>query len=277
MAHTIRTEVHGHRGSRGNFPANTLPAFLHATRAGCHWLEMDVVATADNEVLVSHEPWMDHRTCLSPEGQPLSEAEGRAANIHRMPLAHVQQYRVKGPGPGTANKPTLAEVVQAVRRQAAAAGKQAPRFNIEVKSELAWYGTYQPRPGVLVELVHREIAALGIAGHCLVQSFDPAILEEMHRAAPSIPLALLVENKGGVKSELERLSFKPAYCSPAFQLVDAALVDALHNQGIKLLTWTVNEEADMRRMLHLGVDGLITDEPAMALALIRSTASPSGR
>lgn len=267
MAHPPRTEIHGHRGCRGNFPANTLPAFLHATRIGCQWIELDVVITGDNEVLVSHEPWMDHRTCLSPEGQLLSEAEGRAANIHRMPLAQVQQYRVKGPGPGTANKPTLAEVVQAVRRQAAAAGRPAPRFNIEVKSEPAWYGTYQPRPGVLVELVHRQIAALGIAGHCLVQCFDPAILEELHRAAPAIPLALLLENKGGVKDGLEHLSFKPAYCSPAFQLVDAALVDALHVQGIKLLTWTVNEEADMRRMLGLGIDGLITDEPEMALAL----------
>lgn len=267
MAHAIRTEVHGHRGCRGNFPANTLPAFLYATGAGCQWIELDVVITGDNEVLVSHEPWMDHHTCLSPEGQPLNEAEGRAANIHRMPLAEAQQYKVQGPDNSMAHKPTLAEVVHAVHRHAAAAGKRAPRFNIEVKSDPTLYGTFQPQPDELARRVLQEITVLGIKGRCLVQCFDPAVLNAMHQQEPAVPLALLVEHDLGLEASLAALRFSPAYYSPALRLVDEALVHALRRKGIGLLVWTVNEPADMRRMFALGIDGLITDEPAEALAL----------
>ncbi len=268
MAHAIRTEVHGHRGCRGHFPANTLPAFLHAARIGCQWIELDVVITGDNQVLVSHEPWMDHLACLGPEGLALSAAEGRAANIHRMPLAEARRYKVKGPGNSTAHKPALAEVVAALKQVAEAEGIPSPGFNIEVKSDPALYGTYQPQPEELARRVLHEIAVLGIKGHCLVQCFDPAVLNAMHHQEPAVPLAFLVEHDLGLDASLAALRFTPAYYSPALRLVDEDLVHALRRKGIGLLVWTVNEPADMRRMLQLGIDGLITDEPAEALALL---------
>ncbi|MEO7080547.1 MAG: glycerophosphodiester phosphodiesterase family protein, partial [Flavobacteriales bacterium] len=89
---TVSTQVHGHRGCADAVPANTIPAFLRATATGCHWLEMDVVITGDDQVLVSHEPWMDHLICRDPEGRAISEVEGRAINIFQLPLAEVQRY-----------------------------------------------------------------------------------------------------------------------------------------------------------------------------------------
>lgn len=265
----ISTQIHGHRGCGGAFPPNTIPAFLQATALGCHWLEMDVVITGDGQVLVSHEPWMDHSACRGPEGQPITREAGRALNIFQMPLHEVQQYRTVEPGSGkTSRKPTLAEVWQAVDELAKKNGKAAPQFNIEVKSEPRLYGTYQPLPAAYAGLVVKEIEQLGITHHCLIQSFDPKILQEVHGMAPSIPLALLVDNAGSLDANLGLLNFTPAYYSPEHHLIDQPLVDQCRQKGIGLLAWTVNDVPQMQRMIDLGVDGLITDKPKEAMALL---------
>ena len=268
MPRTHGTQVHGHRGCAGPFPANSVKAFLEAARNGCQWLEMDVVITGDNDVLVSHEPWMDPATCIGPAGKPLGVVEGRSANIFKMTVEEVQRYRLLPAIDFAPWKPTLTEVHAHIHRECAENSMPMPRFNIEAKSDPAWYGTYQPSPAVFAQSLVQEIHVVGLKGHCLVQSFDPAILEAMHRTDPSIPLALLVDNAASLEENLRLLEITPAYYSPSFQLVDEALVAALRERHIGLLTWTVNEEVDMRRMIALGVDGLITDEPVKALALL---------
>ena len=235
-----------------------------------------MVITGDGKVLVSHEPWMDFQSTIGPSGKPLSEAAGRALNIFGMPVAAVQRYRVVAQSGGaTAPKPTLDEVMHAVDAFAEEHGVPVPYFNIEVKSDPAWYGTHQPAPPEYTALVVKEIERSGLAQRCLIQSFDPAILKQAHRIAPLIPLALLVENAEELDANLALLDFAPAYYSPCFGLIDDALVTALRRLGIGLLAWTVNEERDMRRMLALGVDGLITDRPAAAMALLAALQSPA--
>jgi len=270
------TQVHGHRGCEGPVPANTIPAFLMATATGCHWLEMDVVITGDDRVLVSHEPWMDHQVCRNAEGNKLSEEEGRAINIFTLPLAEVQRFGCVPANHGGGHvppkegwhKPTLAEVVRAVDAFALERGIRPPSFNIEIKSEPQLYGTFQPPPAEFAELVLLDVAALGIAARCIVQSFDPSVLEVAHVLVPEIPVALLVDNAGGLEADFQRLSFTPAYYGPAFSIANPRLAEELREKGVGLLVWTVNEEVDMLRMLDLGVDGLITDRPAEAMALI---------
>lgn len=65
----VQIQIQGHRGCRGLFPENTIPAFLHALNLGVDVLELDVVVTGDGYVLVSHEPWMNPEICTGPEGQ----------------------------------------------------------------------------------------------------------------------------------------------------------------------------------------------------------------
>ena len=262
------TQIHSHRGCSGPFPANAVKAFLEAARTGCHWLEMDVVITGDNDVLVSHEPWMDPATCTDPAGKPLSAEAGRSANIFTMTVEEVQRYHLLPASAFAPWKPTLTEVHAHVHRECAENSMLMPRFNIEVKSDPAWYGTFQPSPAVFAQRLVQEIHVVGLHGYCLVQSFDPAILEAMHRTDPSIPLALLVENKASVAENLRLLDFLPAYYSPEHHLIDGGTMGELRNKGIGLLAWTVNEEADMRRMIELGVDGLITDRPDLAMQLL---------
>lgn len=270
------TQVHGHRGCDDAVPANTVPAFLRAAATGCQWLEMDVVITGDGHVLVSHEPWMDHQSCRDPEGRRFSEEEGHAINIFALPLRVVQRYGCLPTNKGGTQppfrpgwyKPTLAEVVRAVDAQAVERNAVPPSFNIEIKSEPLLYGTFQPHPDHLAELVMCDVVALGIARRCMVQSFDTAVLEAVHALAPTLPLALLVDNAEGVEANLGRLSFTPRHYSPAFSIAGPRMAGELREKGIGLLVWTVNEKADMVRMLDLGVDGLITDRPGQAMALI---------
>jgi len=262
-------DVHGHRGCRGLLPENSLPAFLKAVDLGCDFLELDVVLTGDGEVLVSHEPWMSGEICVTPDRQRIPPDTERSINLYRMTLAEIQRYdcgsREHPDFPDQAkrkvHKPTLREVVEAADEHALLSGMVAPSYNIEIKSEPAWYGTYQPDPGTYARRVIDEIDGLGIGGRCIVQSFDPAILEAVHAERPRIPLAFLVENADGLKANLARLTFKPAIYSPWYGLVDKKLLEKLREADIELVVWTVNGKKDIRRMLELGVDGIISDFP----------------
>lgn len=273
MAPAHHTRVHAHRGLHGAAPGNTVPAFLAATRAACPWIELDVVITGDARVLVSHEPWIDHRSCLDRDGRALGPGTGQALNIFTMTWPEVQRYRClaangKEPADGPFRKPLLAETVRAVDAEARRLGIPAPSFNIEVKSDPAQYGIFQPLPDRFAALVLQQVEELGLKDRCIIQSFDPAVLEAAHRTEPHVPLALLVENTDGWEQNLARLGFTPRFYGPEVTLVTGDLVLALRRKEIGLLVWTVNEEADMRRLLALGVAGIITDRPVQAMRLL---------
>lgn len=271
-----RPEIHGHRGCRGLLPENTLPAFLEAAEMGCDLLELDVVITADSQLLVSHEPWMSHRICRTPQGDSITEQQEHDFNIYRMTVAEAQSFDC-GSTPQVAFpdqelspqfKPTLRQVVEAVDLKMMDNGTAGVGWNIEIKSEPALYDVFQPRPERFARLVLAEIDSLGIGGRTVIQSFDPAILEEIHRTDETMATALLVDNTNGLERNLARLSYTPTHYSTAFALADKALVKTLDSLGIELLVWTVNDKSDLRRMIKLGVGGIITDHPEKAIKLL---------
>lgn len=272
----LHPDIHGHRGSRGTLPENSLPAFLRAIELGCDFVELDVVLTKDGQVVISHEPWMEPSICLTPEGQRIPADQGKAHNIYGMTLAEAQRYDCGSiPNPRFPEqeqmisfKPSLRELVEAADEHALLSGMATPSYNIEIKSDPAWYGVFQPQPKEYAAAVLATIDSLGIGTRCIVQSFDPAILEAVHEQYPSIRLALLIENKDGLDRNLQRLSFKPDIYSPAFALVDEELLKQLRAKDIELLVWTVNEKEDILRILDLGVDGIITDHPERVIKLL---------
>ena len=265
----LHPDLHGHRGCGGLMPENTIPAFDQAVELGCDYIEMDVVISGDGQVIVSHEPWMRATLCLDPQGRAIAPDQERALNLFQMTTAQIQAYDCGSLEQADfpeqeqrkAHKPTLREVVEAVDEYALLNGLMNPGFNIEIKSQPEWYGTYQPQPKAYVEAVLATIDSLGIADRCIIQSFDPAILEAVYAAYPSMTIALLVDNKDSWKKNLKTLSFTPAIYSPHFELADEELVEDLHLEDIEIVVWTVNEEADIKRMLDLGIDGIISDYP----------------
>lgn len=265
----LHPDVHGHRGCRGHLPENSIPGFLRALELGCDFLELDVVISGDGQVIVSHEPWMSETICTDVLGDSLDHDAARRLNLYHMSAEEIRRHDCGSRGQERfpeqrlmpVHKPTLREVVEAADEHALLNGFASPSYNIEIKSDPAWYGIMQPRPEPYADLVIATIDDLGIASRCLVQSFDPAILEAVHAQRSDIPLAFLVENKESLKKNLERLSFQPDVYSPWYGTVTQKMLEKLREKGIELVVWTVNEPKDIRRMLELGVDGIISDYP----------------
>ncbi|MBL0316049.1 MAG: hypothetical protein IPP69_09790 [Flavobacteriales bacterium] len=87
-----KIHVHGHRGWRGQYPENSVIAFTEAVKLGVDVLEMDVVLSADHQLIVSHDPFMHHEICTKPDGSAISASEEEKLNIYQMNLLDIQQY-----------------------------------------------------------------------------------------------------------------------------------------------------------------------------------------
>ncbi len=259
----------GHRGCRGLMPENSLPAFVRALDfPEVTTLELDLAISKDNQLIVSHEPWFNTAICRLNNGDTISKNDSEKLLIYQMTAAEIRGFdcgswgnpRFPEQQKKSTYKPTLREVVETIRAQnpKRAAGIH---WNIEIKSQPEWDGLRHPPVEEFAQLVIAELRALGIDQFAVIQSFDPRALQAMHRQAPEIPLALLIENIRGYDYNIDNLGFKPAIYSPYFQLITKKLVRKCHHNGIKLIPWTVNDLAAMRGMIHLGVDGIITDYP----------------
>ncbi len=274
----LHPDIHGHRGCRGLEPENSLPAFLKATELGCDFLEMDVVMSSDGQVIVSHEPWMRHDLCVTPDADSITPQDERTFNLYRMTAKEISRFDCGSlenadfpdQDQRITYKPTLGEVLGVVDEHALFSGVPPPSFNIEIKSDPALYGTFQPEPRDFALAVLAAIDSLGMTDRCMLQSFDPAILEVLHAERPELPLAFLVEHEGTLDQHLSRLTFIPATYSPHYSMADKALLDAVRAKEMELVVWTVNETEDIRRMLDLGVDGIISDYPDRAIKLLEN-------
>ena len=273
-----KPDVHGHRGCRGILPENTIDGFKKAVELGCDQLELDVVVSADGQVVVSHEPWMHPTICQLPDGSPIPQVNAMDLNLYRMTAAEIQRYdcgSLSHPGfpdqeQRRSVKPTLMQVVEAADEHALLSGNVSPGYNIEIKSDPALYDTHQPRPAAFVAAVIATIDSLGISERCQLQSFDPAILEAVHAERSDLRVALLVENQDDLATNLGRLTFTPQAYSPSFELATPQLLAELRARDIELVVWTVNEPKDIERMIQLGVDGIISDYPDRVIAALEA-------
>ena len=257
----------GHRGARGLLPENTIPAFLHALEyPDVRTLELDLAVSKDHQLIVSHEPWFNSDICRQAGGTPIAKGETEKFLIYQMTAAEIRAFdcgswgnpRFPHQKPVAAHKPTLRETVEAVRT---AFPKKQVRWNIEIKSRPEWDGLRTPPVQEFARLVVDELRALGLEQDANVQSFDPRALQVMRTLNPGLRMALLVENLNSLDSNLTRLGFTPEIYSPYYLLVDEKLVRRCREYGMKLIPWTVNEVPAMRRLVRLGVDGIITDYP----------------
>ncbi len=257
----------GHRGARGLAPENSIPCFLRALQfPQVTTLELDLAVSKDHQLIVSHEPWFHPDICLQPDGSRIPKQQAEQQRLYQLTAEEIRAYdcgRLRHPRfpeqmPHPAYKPTLREVVEAVR---AAHPYRAVRWNIEIKSRPEWDGVFTPPIDTFARLVVEAIADLGLQEHCTVQSFDPRALRAVRALAPNLRLALLVENLQGPEKNVEALGFTPAVYSPYHALVSRSLVRFCRQRGMALIPWTVNDVPTMRRLIRLGVDGIITDYP----------------
>ena len=288
--HATAFDLQGHRGARGLAPENTLPAFATALSLGVATLEFDVGVTADGVVVVAHDRRLNPLITRLPDGAWLEEP---APTVLSLTLVQLKRFDVGAIRPGTdyaetfaaqrampgTPMPTLAEVVALARR----AGNDAVRFNVETKiSPLAPAETLAPEE--FARALVAELRRLGVGARATIQSFDWRTLAVVAREAPEIARVHLTLERGGgdnvwkgrgVASPWTGLDAGAhanstprivkaaggAIWSPLFLDLDAGVVAEAKSLGLAIVPWTVNDEAEMNRLIALGVDGLITDYP----------------
>lgn len=259
-------DIQGHRGCRGLMPENTVPAFMHALGLGVTTLELDVVITRDKKVLVSHEPWISSEICVGGTEHPSPDD---SLNIYTMTAEEVQRFdcgskphpRFPDQAKMAVYKPLLSEVFDVVETYLKDRGSKKVDYNIEIKSLPEGDGIFHPDPEEFAMLLLAEIEGRQLTERCVIQSFDMRSLEAVKAQQPDIRIAVLEEYNRNAMESVERISFTPEIYSPYFELLDQNAVELLHEKGIKVIPWTVNEPSDMQAVLQLEVDGIITDYP----------------
>jgi glycerophosphoryl diester phosphodiesterase len=259
----------GHRGTRGLAPENTIPAFLKALEFPVTTLELDVVVSKDGQLIVSHDPWMQEQICSHPDGTPVDSTDAKKLKIIGLTYAEIKTYDCGRRGnilfpqqvAQPAHKPSLEDMLAAIKAYCFEHELPLPHFNIEIKSQPDWDGVFTPAPEKMAELLLRVAGRPGLKDKVCIQSFDVRALEAVHRLAPDMTTALLVENTDSWKDNLGKLSFQPDIYSPDFKLLRKRYIKKLHKRGIRVIPWTVNTVEEMKRLRRKGVDGIITDYP----------------
>lgn len=269
-------DIEGHRGCRGLYPENTIPAFKHALELGVTTLEMDLVITKDKKVLVSHDPFFSHEISTAPDGSEITIDNQFEHVIYRLNYDEIKKYDVGlKPNPRfpdqkkiSAYKPLLSEVIEMTKEYCTANGKELPYFNIEIKSKLGFETRFHPTVENYVNLVMEVVESHDIRDKVLIQSFDTRAINYLHKAYPKMVSVYLVENTDGFELNMRRLTHVPNVYSPDYQLVDSELIKACHDLKMRIIPWTVNEKSEMEKLISLGVDGIITDYPNILIELM---------
>jgi glycerophosphoryl diester phosphodiesterase len=295
--HARAFDLQGHRGARGLAPENTLAAFAKALKIGVTTLETDLAVTKDGVIVLSHDRVLNPDIVRGPDRAWL---EARGPAIWSLTLAELRRFDVGRINPATkyarqfgqqtpvdgARIPTLAELFELVK----ASGK-SPRFNIETKLSPEAPGE-TPDSETFVRLVVEAVRGAQVGNRTTLQSFDWRTLRIATRLAPEIETVCLTHEPtlrdradangrrpspwlAGLDpmdyaGSIPRLA-KAAGCgtwSPRFTEISSASVAEAHALGLKVVPWTVNAEADMARVTDMGVDGLITDYPDRARAVM---------
>ncbi len=276
-SHIRSIEVQGHRGARGLFPENTLPAFAAAIEAGTNTLELDLHITKDGEIVIHHDYFINEELCdCADRGSPSSPPLIRSlelSDIKKMDCGSKMNpdFPRQRQIPGT-QIPTLDELFEMINASAHPNAKNV-RLNLEIKRD--------PRhPELTID--DKELAAKivskvrekGFSHRVYYSSFDPEVLTRIYQLDPQAELGFLFSQESlafaqklSPENPLDLLlkmagSFKARVVSPEKTLLtDANVVRSLHQSGFRVVAWTVNSAEQWAKLIEMGVDGLITDYP----------------
>jgi glycerophosphoryl diester phosphodiesterase len=261
----------GHRGCRGLMPENTIPAMLHALDLGVNTLEMDALITKDRKVIISHDPYFNAEISTRPDGQYVTRNEEKNFVIFNMDYLTTQSFDVgMKPYPRfprqqkiPVHKPLLSDLIDSVEWYCRVHKIPPPFYNIETKCLPSTDNVYHPPPAEFVDLLMQVVLSKNILPRTIIQSFDPRTLILIHQKFPGTTTSLLIEgfDKRTVGQQINSLGYTPEIYSPEYTLVTDSLISKCHGLGMKVIPWTVNEAAGMRKLKDMGADGVISDYP----------------
>jgi len=255
-----RPLVIAHRGGAGLWPENTMQAFTGSRDLGVDVLEMDVQTTADNILVVMHDSTLERTTDGSGPVNRLTLAQLKKLDAaFHWSADGGRTFPLRGRG---VTVPTLEEVFKAFPNM---------RFNIEPK---------QVQPSIVKPLC-RMIRESGLQKKVMVGSFSQQVLDEFRAECAEVSTSASTAEVGNFLSRMAANPPERARASsqrmqalqvPEYMLGRRALtrefVEAAHTLKLEVHAWTINDEESMRRLIELGVDGIMTDYPDRLIALL---------
>ncbi len=259
----------GHQGARGIMPENTVQGMLKALDLDANVLNMGVVISKDERVVLSHEPYFNNEISKRPDGKPIPFKDEKKYNMFKMDYKEIRKFdvgsklhpRFPGQMKFKAYKPLLTEVIDSVEAYVKKNKLAKPLYNIETALIRKGDGVFQPDASVFIERIMEIIKKKKLTKRVIIQSLDIRTLQYLKEHYPGIKTSLMVDEKVDFEDGIAALGFTPDYYSPYYVLVGKGLVDRCHAAGVKIIPWTVNTAKDMNYLINLGVDGIITDYP----------------
>ena len=245
-----RPTIFAHRGASAHAPENTLASFQLAVQHNAPAIELDAKLTADSEVVVIHDQTVDRTT------------DG-TGTVRKLPLAALREFDAGtkfNPKYKGEKIPTLAEVFELIGN--------ILFINIEITN---YASPLDALPVKVAELVKHH----GLQERVLFSSFYGLSLRRAHRLVPQVPLGLLAFPgfKGSfARSFLGKLTPYQAI-HPEAGDVTPRLIERSHHDNRRVHTYTVNDPQIMRRLFSLGIDGIFTDDPLLALQVLAESTS----
>lgn len=212
----------GHRGARAHAPENTIKSFAKGIELGVNAIEFDVRQTKDGKIIVMHDDTVDRVT----------DGKGKVKDLT---LEEIKTLVIAGE-----KVPTLGEALDFI-------DKKVDRIVIELKET------------GLEDRVLKEIAAWEVVERVVIVSFYQEALQKMREINQNIEIGLLFATSlNPVKAAL---NLKAQYLLPRYNFAYTGLIKKAHEQGLKVVVWTVNDEKEVAEFVKKGVDGIASDRP----------------
>jgi glycerophosphoryl diester phosphodiesterase len=288
-----RFDLQAHAGGRGQATGESLRAFAKSLELGVSTLELDINITKDHQPLVWHDPIIEPQQCADTgpafDGDPSYPYVGK--QVHDLTVAEIQMLDCGQPnsqfphaevvrGNKIATLPEVFSLVDSYRADV--------RFNIETKVAADRPGI-SAEPGEFVDVMLGVVRSAGKVDRVEIQSFDWRTLPLVHRAEPTIPLVALWDAQTWVPGSPWLAGVNPAIVgdpvlgatmvganilSPDYSLVDKSLVDRAHSLQLSIIPWTIDDAGTMRAQIADGVDGIITNYPAVLRKVMAELGMP---
>lgn len=288
-------DIQGHRGARGLRPENTLPGFETALDLGVTTLELDLHLSADDRLIVWHDDAVPAEKCRLdplPSGPAAPDPDDPATPpaalmIRRLTAAQLHQYVCdRNPDPQAFPDQesvatslagddyriiTLGDLLDFVARYAEAPGKSESQranagrvqFNMETKRkpdrpDAIGDDFDGQHPGLFEQALVALLQERGLVERTVLQSFDHRSLWAAHTLEPNLRLAALTTRPLDVTALAAQGA---SILSPRASIVTPTLIEQAHAAGLLVIPWTVNRPEQMRQLMDMGVDGIISDRP----------------
>ena len=283
--------LQGHRGARGLLAENTLPSLIKPFDYGMHGIEFDVQLSKDDQVIIYHDLRLKSTITRTHKNEWVAKPGPAVRSLN---LAQLKSYKL-----GQINRqsayglrfrkqtrlpdqaiPTLYELVDYLDRK----NLNHVVLNIEIKHS-PLQPDLCPRPQYIAEKVVDEIKKLNIGKRCIVQCFNWSVIKAVRHIDPRLPISCLTTidptedtlsprrgkpslwNAGLDIRDFENnvvsmvAQFNPEYWAPFYRNLTQNYLKQAHARNIKVMTWTVNHQLTMKRLMRWGVDAIISDYP----------------